>query len=195
MQHPAQHPGLSTQHSIGLYNYDLFFLVVLLQHNLDDFGVTGLHFLADIISLDGQLAMASIDQHRKLDSSRPSKIDQLIHRRANGPACVQHIVDQHDRAVGDVCRNISFVDYRPWPDSRKIVSIESDVELSGWRTFSFELLDLVRYLFGKRYTSAANTHQQQIRHALVSLDNLRRESRQCATDSGRVHYASLEIEV
>ena len=162
MQHPAQHPGLSTQHSIVLYNYDLFFLVVLLQHNLDDFGVTGLHFLADIISLDGQLAMASIDQHRKLDTSRPAKIDQLIHRRANGPAGVEYIVHEDDRAVGDVCRNVSFIHDGPWSDRREIITIESYVELSGWRTLALELLDLVSYFFGKRNTSASNTHEQQI---------------------------------
>ena len=68
--------------------------------------------------------MTTIDQHRKLDTPWPAEIDQLIHRRPNGAASVQHIVNQYYRAIGDVRWDLSLVYNRTRPDRREIISIE-----------------------------------------------------------------------
>src|SRR5213083_2297985 len=57
---------------------------------------------ADICCFDRQLAAAAIDQHRELDGFRPSIVEQLVDRGADRPAGVEHIVNQHDAAAGDL---------------------------------------------------------------------------------------------
>src|SRR5437762_526959 len=57
---------------------------------------------ADICCFDRQLAAAAIDQHRELDGFRPSIVEQLVDRGADRTAGVEHIVDQHDAAAGDL---------------------------------------------------------------------------------------------
>src|SRR5215471_7573592 len=75
-----------------------FFAVEILEHHLDDFALLRRHQLADVVSLDRQLAMflAAIDQYRQLYPARPAEIDQLVQRGADGPSGVKHIIDQDD---------------------------------------------------------------------------------------------------
>ena len=145
----TNHPSRITA-LLALYNNNLFIFVVVTKHHLDDLAVGGLNVLAHVIRLYRQLAVATIYQHRKLNPSRAAEIDQLIQRRAHGSTGVQHIVDQHDRAVGNVSRDVGFVYDRTRSNSREVVSIKRDVELSRRRTLAFELFDLVGYSFGER---------------------------------------------
>src|ERR1044071_1773912 len=154
------------------YDNYLFVLIVLLEHYLDDLGVSGLHLLTHVVGLNRQLAVAAIDQHRKLDSSRASEIDEFVQRRANGAARVQHIVNKHNRTVGDINGYVGLIDYRARSDGREIIAIKCDVQLAGRRTSALELFDLVSNSFGERHTSAANADQQQVPTADVALDDL-----------------------
>ena len=56
----------------------------------------GLHHAPDEAGLDGQLAMAAVDQHQQLHARRAAVIEQRVERRADGAAGVEHVVHQDD---------------------------------------------------------------------------------------------------
>jgi hypothetical protein len=74
----------------------LFHAVDLLELHFDDFDVGGLHHAADEARLDGQLAVAAVDQHQQLHARRPAVVEQRVERGADGAAGVQHVVHQDD---------------------------------------------------------------------------------------------------
>src|SRR6266571_1819066 len=80
--------------SSSLLHYHFIRTAHLDQSHGDGFGESGRDVLADEVSFDGQLAVASIHQDRKLDSPGPAKIVQRIHCRPNGAPAEEHIIHQ-----------------------------------------------------------------------------------------------------
>src|SRR5712691_3883694 len=76
------------------------------QADFDDLGVAGLHVPADEGSLDGQLAVAAVDQHAQPDALRPAQVEETVHGGADGATSVKHVVGQDQILVvhgkGDV---------------------------------------------------------------------------------------------
>src|SRR6266567_2809895 len=104
---PTRHYSIlsSLQHSVwssSLLHYDFIRTAHLNQSHRDGFGERGRDVLADEISFDGQLAMASIHQDRKLDSPGPAKIVQRIHCRPNRSPAEEHVIYQHDGFAGHI---------------------------------------------------------------------------------------------
>ena len=52
---------------------DLVRAVGLLEHHLDDFAARGRHALADVVGLDGELAVPAVDQDREADRARAAR--------------------------------------------------------------------------------------------------------------------------
>src|SRR5215467_8841232 len=61
---------LSAKSLFVLDDDDLLLLVVVLKHHFDDFGVSRLQPLANIISLDRQFTVSTIDQNSQFDTAR-----------------------------------------------------------------------------------------------------------------------------
>src|SRR5687767_15749753 len=70
--------------------------VELLDEDVDAIGGRDFDLLPDDVRMDGKLAAATIDEHRQRDPRRPPKIRQLVERRADGAAGIEHVVDDHD---------------------------------------------------------------------------------------------------
>src|SRR6266566_9926901 len=113
--------------SSSLLHYDFIRTAHLDQSHRDGFGERGRDVLADEVSFDGQLAMASIHQDRKLDSPGPAKIVQRIHCRPNGAPAEEHIIYQHDGFAGHI----------KWNDRRlhvgggpliEVVAVHADIQ-------------------------------------------------------------------
>jgi hypothetical protein len=175
------------------YNDSLLF-VVIRQHNLYDLAGGCLQVLAYILSLNRQFAMSPVDQHRELDAPGPAEINELVQRRANGSACVEHVIDKHYSAVGDIGGYIGAIDDRTRSDCREIIAIKRDVELAGWRTRTFELGDLLGDSFGERDAASPDADEKQVGGTAIALDYLRGETRERAADVLRVHNLRLEFE-
>src|SRR6266404_2555256 len=60
--------------------------------------------LADIGGLDRQLAVSAVDEHRETGGARPAGAPDRCERVLHRPAGVDHVVDEHDRAIGDLDR-------------------------------------------------------------------------------------------
>jgi len=90
----------------------------------------GIHSMAYIVGLHGQLAAeTAVDEDEQFHFFRAAEVDECIHGRAYGAACVEHIVYEHycfilyaERYVG-VGRylNIAALD---------IIAVEGDIKLA-----------------------------------------------------------------
>src|SRR5215831_18982377 len=135
--------------------------------------------------------IAAVDQHRQLHSSRPAKIDQLIHRGTYRPPGVQHIIDQHDGSSFNVTRQLRTADDRLSAHRRKIVAVQSDIQDADRRSDAFELRDLIGDPVSQRHTTTPNADQNQLVDAMIFFDYFRSETGERAVDARRIHDAGL----
>src|SRR6266404_6597275 len=85
---PSREEGL-----VRTLNQQNFFRAVhFLELHFDDLAVGGLHNAAHEGGLDGQLAMAAINQAAKLHAARPAVVKERVERGARGAAGVEHVV-------------------------------------------------------------------------------------------------------
>ena len=61
----------------------------------------GWQILSDVVGLDRQLTVSSIDEHHELDETRPAEFDQRIERGSDRPARIKHIVDEQNPPIVD----------------------------------------------------------------------------------------------
>src|SRR5262245_14803983 len=75
---------------------DAVALVDLDELDLDPLVPTRRKVLADVVGTDRKLAVASTHEHRELDPCRTAELEKGVDRRADRPARVQDVVDEHD---------------------------------------------------------------------------------------------------
>jgi hypothetical protein len=80
------------------------------EFDLDIFDERGGDIFADEIRLDGEFAVAAINQHGKLDAAGAAEIVESIHRRADGAATEENVVHENDGLAGDIEGNGGGVD-------------------------------------------------------------------------------------
>src|ERR1700704_4776754 len=83
---------------------------------------------AYVRGFDRQLAASAVDQNRELDFFRPSVVEDLVDRRANRAAGVEHIVDEHDAASLHLEGQRRRLDLGAQPFLAVIVAVESSVD-------------------------------------------------------------------
>src|SRR6185436_1524174 len=117
---------------IGLDD-DFVMTIHLLQPNLDALPARSRHVLADLVRLDGQLAVSAVDEHDELNGPRAPEVDQRVQRGANRPPGVEHIVNEQNHPVVDVEGNVGAADQRLRADglAHQVVAIQRDVERAG----------------------------------------------------------------
>src|SRR6266511_1338133 len=85
---------------------------------------------ADVRCFDRQLAAAAVDQHGELDRVRSSIVEQLVDRRADRTAGIEHIVDQYDAAAGNLEGQRRRRELGTQPLLRVVVAIERHVDVT-----------------------------------------------------------------
>src|SRR5919198_1684205 len=129
------------------------------------------HVLAHVVRPDRQLAVATIDQADELNDARAPEVDERVERRADRAPGIQDIVDQDDCPVGDVHRDGGG----PQGTRRalvNVVTIQGDVQLAKRHFPPFELPYPLLEASGERYATRAETNEDQIINAAVSLHYL-----------------------
>src|SRR6185369_824770 len=134
----------------------------------------------DVVRLNRQLAMffTAIDEHCELHAARPTEVDQLIECGANRTTGVKHVVDQNDVAVFDVAGKICAIDDWLGANSRKIVTIERDVEYADGRSITFEVGNLLRHAFCEWDAATSDSNKKQVAGAVIFFDDFGRQARQ-----------------
>ena len=54
-----------------------------------------------MVGADGQFPVAPVDEYGEADDPGPAEVDQCVQGRADGPAGIQDVVDQHHDFVVD----------------------------------------------------------------------------------------------
>src|SRR5487761_1403634 len=62
-----------------IHNHDALFVVDFVEADFDNFGIGGFDGAADEAGLDGQFAMAAVDEHAKADAARTAEIEEAVH--------------------------------------------------------------------------------------------------------------------
>src|SRR3984957_16791480 len=177
---------------VAAFNQDHFFVVVdLPQLDLDDFTVCGLHMAADKAGLDGQFAMAAVDQHQQLYAPGAAMVKERVQRRANGPAGVENVVHQNDVATGNVKADGAGNHNRPNIAGRKVVAVEVDIENPGIDGGLLDAANQVTQTLRQGNSATLDTHQPQVLTAVVFFDDLVRQPNQRALDFRCRHDAGF----
>src|SRR5271170_529687 len=137
------------------------------------------HIFADEIRLDGQFAMAAINQHRQLNFLWPAKIIQRIHRRARGAAAEQNIVHEHNRFAAYVERNFRWVNF--WRGAAvQIVAVHGNVETADRNILFPDFRKNFSEPLCERHAAGGNPDEHDFGAVLVALGDFMRDARERA---------------
>ena len=109
---------------------DLVDAVELAHAHVDVLGARGRQVLADVVGADRQLAVAAVGEHGELHALGAAVVEQRLDRRAHGAPGEEHVVDDHDRAPGDVEVDVRGVHDRRVRAAGDVVAVEADVEVA-----------------------------------------------------------------
>ena len=111
---------------------DLVDAVDLLEADVDPLLARGRQVLADVVGADRKLAVAAVDEHRELDALRAPVVEEGLDRGAHGAAGEEDVVDEDDRAAGEVEVEVRGVDdrLRLGLAASEVVAVEGDVEVA-----------------------------------------------------------------
>src|SRR6266508_2109625 len=165
--------------------------VGLLEHDLDHLALGRWHALADVVCLDGNLAVPPVDQHGEAHGTRPAEVDQAVQCRADRAPCVEHVVAQDNRAAVQVEIDLGLAQQRLWSDEREIVAVERDVENADAKGLLHEIAQVRGQPCRQRDSPCANTDQSQVRQVLAPLGDLVRHAVDHPPDTIRIQDAGL----
>ncbi len=135
-----------------------------------------------MVGPDRQLAVTAVDEHGQADRLRPPEVDERVHRGADRPSRVQHVVDEDDGPPVDARRQLRALDHGLLRDQREVVAIEGDVERPDRHLCPLVLEDRRGDPPRERHAATLDADQQQAVRARLLLDDLMGEADRRATD-------------
>src|SRR6266545_7230665 len=165
--------------------------VGLLEHDLDHLALGRRHALADVVRLDGNLAVPPVDQHGETHGTRTAEVDQTVQCRADRAPRVEDVVAQDNRAAVQVEIDLGLAQQRLGSDEREIVAVERDVQSADGKGLLHEIAQTRGQPCRQRDSPRANTDQSQVRQVLVPLGDLVRHAVDHPLDTIRIQDAGL----
>ncbi len=111
-----------------------------------------------------------------MDHARSAEVDQVIHRRAHGPSCIQNVVKKHDDFVRDIKGYAGVIDRAAGQKRIKVVTVERDIHFTDGNIFAVPLLnnpgEPLRYVRPAR----AHANKDNLIEISVSLRHLSGET-------------------
>src|SRR5579862_86239 len=166
----------------SFYQQNLFGVIQFAQLHLDNLAICGLHFAPDERRLDGQFAMAAVDQDAKLHLLRTTFIEKSVQGGTRGAPGVKDIIHQNDLFSGDTNANFGFLYNRLWTDSGKIVTVERNVQGAQRDRFLLNSFDHLAEALGKENAATANADDRQVLGAIIFLDDFVNQPDQSTLD-------------
>src|ERR1700693_766964 len=160
--------------------------VVFDHEDLDPFGVRGGDVLPDVVRPDRQLAVSSVDEHRQLDGLRAAKVHQRVHRRACGPAVMDHVVDKDDDLSVDG-RHLGLGAMGRLAEVA-VIPMLGHVKPADRDGAVFELGQDQRQAPRQDVSLADDADEHDLVRAPIPLHYLVRDARERAADLVRVHH-------
>ncbi len=145
----------------------------------------------DEVGPDRELSMAAIDQDGKPDDPRPTVIGEVGQGSPNGAAGEQDVVNQHDRPIFDIERELGRPDDRVCRELREVVAIERDIERPDPDSSTSGRLDLVCQPMRDDCTPPLDPDKGHAVGHAVARHDLVRETCDRLTDVSGVHDHAL----
>lgn len=170
----------------AVHEHDAFLLVNLIEPHFDDFGTAGLDVPADELCFDRHFPVAPIDQYTQGDALGAAEVKKTVHRRPDGPARVEHVVDENQVHAVHGKRDVRRLQNGLRRHLRKIVSIQRDVEGANRHIHTVYCTHALGDALGKGYTAAPDADQDEMPRATALFYNFVCQTLQGSVDlSGR----------
>jgi len=121
--------------------------------------------------------MAAIDQRRQLNSRRPPERADRIHRRPDGTAGEEDVIDEDDDAVVDRKRDLRLTHHRRVADARQVVAVERDIDRAERKIDAFVRAYGLANPRGERVATRADADDREKGKIALALDDLVRDPR------------------
>jgi hypothetical protein len=148
----------------------------------DVVGYGGRRVFPDEVGADRQLAMPSINEDGQPDGARTTVVDESVHRRADGSAGEEHIVDQDHHATVHRERDLRLTNDRRVADAGQVVAVQRDVYRTERDVDAFVRPDCRLDARRERVTARANTDDGEMGKIPIALDDLVRDPRDGPAD-------------
>ena len=116
---------------ICLHKIHARFAVKLRQADLDELGSRGGNVFADIIGPYGQLAMAAVYQHRKLDAARSPRREYGFNGGSRRAAGVEHVINEDNIFIVHIRAYIGLRYDRLLTFVCEIVAVKADINAAA----------------------------------------------------------------
>ena len=136
------------------------------------------HLLTAAMPRDEAVALLDLaeDMHqiqdRETDRSGPAQLRQGVEGGADGPAGVEHVVDEHDDLVVDPGLGDAGAVCRPRRLATQVVAVQCHVELADRHGDAFHRLDRGAEPLGERHSAGGDSEEDEVGSALVALEDL-----------------------
>ena len=90
---------------------------------------------------------------------RPNR--QLVERGPNGPAGVEHVIDDDDGLVVQVGGEFRLAYHRPGPHGLEIIPVKGDIQLPATDRSTFRGLDLPYQAFRQLHSATLDSDEHQ----------------------------------
>jgi len=169
-------------HPLHTLDEDYLFIVIdLAELHFDDLTGGGADLASDELGLDGEFAVATVDEYEELHGAWATVVEEGVESGADGAASVENIVHQDDVAAFDIEAQGSGDDDGLGVAGGKVVAIEGDVEDTGIDRSLLDLFDQYGETLGDRNAAALNADEAEVVTAFVLFDDL-----VCEADEGAV---------
>src|SRR5579875_3186021 len=170
---------------------DLLVAVDFAELNFDDLALGGGDGASDEGGLDGELAVAAIDEDEELDAAGAPVVEEGVESGADGASGVEDVVDEDDIASVDVEAEGTGVDDGADVAGREVVAIEADVEGTGIDGVFFDAADQGGEALGDGDAAALDADESDGGRAVIFLDDLMSQANEGALNFGGGHNPAL----
>src|SRR3954467_12063968 len=131
--------------------------------------------------------MSAVDQDAELHASRTAVVKQCIERGADGPSCIEDVVEQDNVSSGYGKIDLSGVEHRLNADGGQIIAVEVDVENANRHLEAFERGDLLRQPLRQGNPTAAYPDESELIEILGFFQNFMSQPHERAVDFRGTH--------
>src|SRR5579875_1451897 len=163
---------------------DLFVVVDFAEFDFDDFAAGGGDGAAYVLRLDGEFAVAAVDEDEELDGLGAAVVEEGVEGGPDGAAGVEDVVEKDDVAAFDVEADVAFFDDGADVAGREVVAVEANVEDAGVDGVVFDGGDDFGEPLGEGNAAALDADEAEVGGAVVALDDFVGEADEGAIDLG-----------
>src|SRR5215467_982792 len=126
-----------------------------------------------------QLAVATINEHAKLDLGRPAMTEKSFECGARGSASVKNVIYQNDLLPGDRKTDVGLLN-NGLRQGGKVIPVSGDVETPHRNRTFLDALNPLANSLGQKHAAAANSDQDQVLRTVIFLDDFMHQAHQRA---------------